>query len=579
MMDREAQLTALADSPSVDHQEIMNNNTEWKQIDVPLQERTIIPDGRQIYYETAERIEECTGKDNGTLDKLPDISSVSYFSDGNTLDTTFWLSKAPLVNHAWQNLSRSNISQVFLLIEHFPENEAKNITESYPNLTITSGTNDTKITTLGNQRAHQISFNGTVNDIFGNRTVTGFSLSAVKDNELYRISYFAFADQKDIVKFKPDVEKMIRSFKILSSTDVSTKGKMTQEQPLRLYDNTNKGMEINYTSNWNFNQFSQNRVLFFSPIGFYFMGTSYQVLIDVPSSYDVPTDFVAKLVWWHRFPERNWAKFIEEASSPGPTRTLDEKRNFTEFFKKKGDWEAYAFMPIRLRTINSPNESLMLFLTGATYVLNGRLCEVVQSTDTVSSPPPRLSILPLTNISSFGPSEEKQIEVRVNSFSDIPYTVVFENQTKGVVSATFDPPSIQVPASGFSTTQLNLKRIPYSTWIDFTWTGFKRASSWTTETQTIPIAAETTISSPQENRTFSFENKTVSANFSNRFANSMIEGSSVTVTALNWPDYLMNSISILSSPVSVLVPVAGVIGGIITWFLKREKEKREEKRR
>jgi hypothetical protein len=47
--------------------------------------------------------------------------------------------------------------------------------------------------------------------------------------------------------------------------------------------------------------------------------------------------------------------------------------------------------------------------------------------------------------------------------------------------------------------------------------------------------------------------------------NSTIEGSSITITTLNWPEYSIN----LSSPVSVFVPIAGVIGGVIAWFLKR----------
>lgn len=36
----------------------------------------------------------------------------------------------------------------------------------------------------------------------------------------------------------------------------------------------------------------------------------------------------------------------------------------------------------------------------------------------------------------------------------------------------------------------------------------------------------------------------------------------------------MNIMNALRSPVSVLIPLAGIIGGTIAWFRKREKDKK-----
>jgi hypothetical protein len=96
--------------------------------------------------------------------------------------------------------------------------------------------------------------------------------------------------------------------------------------------NTNKTINIEHPSDWGFYDGRASSVLFFSPINFYLMGTGYIILIDVPSSYNALTDFVAKVIWWHNLFDRKWFKIIEEVSGGGPTRTLEEVPNFKEFF-------------------------------------------------------------------------------------------------------------------------------------------------------------------------------------------------------------------------------------------------------
>jgi hypothetical protein len=93
-----------------------------------------------------------------------------------------------------------------------------------------------------------------------------------------------------------------------------------------------------------------------------------------------------------------------------------------------------------------------------------------------------------------------------------------------------------------------------------------------TKTETIPITAHTNRSQLTEFVLFSFENKNM--NVSKPAVISRMEGSALTITAYSWSDYIMNIMNALHSPISVLVPPAGVIGGIITWFLKRETDKK-----
>jgi hypothetical protein len=343
----------------------------------------------------------------------------------------------------------------------------------------------TNITEIPDKIATKIFFDASTSatdTTFGrHRNITGFLEITGIDNQFYRS--IAFTDTNSSI-IDTQTAEIIRSFQKLSSTDGQTEPQKTgpnNNTSTAPYDNPTKGITLRYPSGWGYYDYpTGNRVLFYSPIDFYFMGTSYIILVDVPSSYDGPTDFISKAMWWHKFSGGKWAKIIEETSSAGPTRTL-ESYNFTEFFKKKENWEGHVFMPISLQTLNSPNEYIMVFLTGGTYVLNGLLCDVFQSTDTVYSPPPKLSILLSSNSSSvdpsmpiypligppISPSQKKSIEVMVKSYSDIPYTITFDTSPleSEIVDISFTNSTLDIPRSGWVTTQLDIESKWNLVWI------------------------------------------------------------------------------------------------------------------
>jgi hypothetical protein len=601
IVNQGSSLTVIAGSSPVDRQVITNYNNVWIQKNVTSQNTTEIPDHRRIYYNTATHMSQCNGSD--IFDKLPNITSISYLTDGNTLDTTFWLSSLPLINHTLQDESEaaSKIDQVFLYIEHddisnyihkefdqLINDERKFIEEKrYPRVKVINHSS----TKIDSNPVARIFFNGTINDTMNNpnlgqRNITALEEFTIKDKEIYRILYLAEPKDFDDEKYEQVIEHMISSFQILDASNIQTKNNNTLSQAMNINNTTasteaftssssseqinneekfltytGKGMRIEYPSNWGLYHRSSS-VLLFSPISEYLMGTGYIILIDVPSTYDTPTDFVAKVISWYKLNDRNWTKLIEEVSTEQPTRTLEQDPDFREFFNKTENWEAYAFIPINLRTINSPNQYLMVFLSEATYLKNGLLCELVQSTDQVSSPPPRITILPSSNSSSMGPQQEKRIEVTAKSFSNIPYTINFKNHYSEKVHATFNPSVIRIPAAGWNTSQLTVKAI----WNPIPWNS-------PSVTETIPIVAQTNRSQLEEGNYVSFN---TNVSISRPAAVSKIETSSLTITVFNWPDYIMNSLTSLSTPVSVFVTLAGLFGGIIAWFLKRETDKRSK---
>lgn len=85
-VDKDLSLVALADSPRIGHQEIKIDSSNWTQSgDVPSQNGTVLPDGRKIYYKTANDIADCKGiypKNIDIIGTLPNIESVGYLSDG-----------------------------------------------------------------------------------------------------------------------------------------------------------------------------------------------------------------------------------------------------------------------------------------------------------------------------------------------------------------------------------------------------------------------------------------------------------------------------------------------------------------
>jgi hypothetical protein len=224
------QVIASADSFRTDHQEINNDNATWEHIKVDEQAGTTLFDGRKIYYKTANNKTDCEGTDHNNMDiigSLPNVNSVSYLSDGNTLNTTFWLSKKPLINHTWQDKSeQSRISQMFLFTESFNaskfknksnatliEDERENIINRFKFIV----NNITNISEPNNKFIGRLFFNGTSENetIFGLRNITGFDWFGMKDDKFFRVLYLAEPRDFRNENNTEIIEEKIDSFQIV----------------------------------------------------------------------------------------------------------------------------------------------------------------------------------------------------------------------------------------------------------------------------------------------------------------------------------------------------------------------------
>lgn len=316
-------------------------------------------------------------------------------------------------------------------------------------------------------------------------------------------------------------------------------------------------MEIKYPADWgNVHTEIPPREIFFSTVkGPYLLGTGYLTSIVVPSVYKEinSTGYVAKVMWWDSLYNRTWFKLVDEISSKGNTRTVEElpnDRNYSEREKNGYGPSPYVFLSMDLRKINSPKHYLMVFGTEAKYINNGHICDLIEKSNQVSVPAPKFSILPSVNSSVIGPSEGKTIEVKVRSFMDVRSIVLLSANSTYFVNASFSPSRITIQPLGWADSELTIKGTGKAT--------FEPASI----TQTIPISAEVRL--PYG----SFFNFNTNVLISTPAAAPKPEIVGLTITVFNLYDYIIHLINSLGSTINVVAVIAGLVGGVVGWFLK-----------
>lgn len=573
-------IVALAISPSFNHQEI-ENSPKWMLVN-GKERAEDIHDGRKIFFNNSPKLSQCT--DISLFKKLPNITSVSYSSDGNILNTTFWLSQRPLVNDYYQNSERaSEIRQVsvHLYVEEMATSQYRTLNETiaaeerflrehYHDVSNTEITTN-RTTKLGSNDAAEIEFTGNLNyTTLGHPEVRGKDTFMTKGNKLIRILYLAEPD--DYLNQLPNITEMLRSFRTSNDTKIEgnnpqapgdiniTSAGTVPDKNTNFKNYSTDGVTISYPSDWGIIEGVNPKATFFSPVkGPLLTGLGYIVSLDVPSVYEADTDFVAKVTWSDRLYNRTWVNLLEETSLAGTTRTLQEIPNFTDSFEEQKNYarpKPHALVPIDLGLANSPTQYLMVFITESRIIRNGFLCDLIQKTGQVSAPPPKFIISPSVNSTSIGPRETETIEVKVTSLSDIPYTIFLKPDSSKYMDATFSPSKINVPPSGWANSRLTIKS-----------NGTTALDSTVTETLRIVVQPEQLAE--VGNRIAFNTNRSVETSPA-PIPN--IYSIGLTITVFNSVDNALHVLSSISTPVSVAVALAGVIGGGIGWLLQRTKK-------
>jgi hypothetical protein len=552
----------LADSPSFTRQEI-DIEKPWDILNTGAGSIRI-PDGRSLYFEGSTNPAYCMLQ-NFTI---PDLSSVSFISDGERLNTTFWLNgqfkappydkygDSPFINdteihqqHFWIstfNAKGKNLSQ--LADDDISDHRKNNFT--------LKGSNETR---LANTIAQNLEFTGLSNrtdPIFGTHNITVLEILMVKENEAYRLTYAA--EPIDYPDGLYTIQKMVDSFRI----DQTIAKDSALEKGFYMYSNSQNEFTILYPSNWGKIESTDSKepnVRFFSPInGPYMTDKTYLITFLVPSVYGSQTGYVNRLKW--SIANGTWIERFEERSSDFKLRPLSVKSgNQTSY--QIGD--NFVQLPVDLRLMGLPNQYDIIFVTTERFIKNGRLCDWSDPSNVVSLPPPKFSITAETNSLVIGPGEIKNILINVHSHTNIPSNITLSTSQdeNALFHTTITPHEIVVPPNGSSSATMSIDGGWDSAWNPAPIPHFLRIHAEITLPQFVSYG-DIPVRTPNE---------------------PINEQTELVITELNLGSYsfdIWNHLNpVLSSLLTIVTTIIGFIGGwkSVDHFRKKSRKNDEDK--
>ena len=194
--------------------------------------------------------------------------------------------------------------------------------------------------------------------------------------------------------------------------------------------------------------------------------TAYGMLIDV--DYNINTgwngfDYLSKI--YHKNNTQTWIYQLEEQTSDGSSRILEQKNNITQFFDANN--QNYVYVTLDLKKINFPKEFLIVFFTDYDYQDNksDSYQEITDFSDIVFIPPPKFQLTTLPNNILLRPGEEETIQININTSNHIikPDVLFFTENKSEIIHSFVRPNIIEIPASGFVTSNLYIKALNNAT--------------------------------------------------------------------------------------------------------------------
>ena len=487
-------------SPSFVRQEINDGTNDW-----------ILATSNKLLE--ARNISECA-EWNPSLKQYsfpsPDIQSVSYISDGKTLNATLWLSdkfaKTPLpVNDslASSNSQKDTFQERFtIFVQKLPShnvtlNEHINNTLSLYRESLIKNFNltDFKViqlnlnNTLWNNTAHKILYSAFSEKY--NIDLRVMEVWTLNGDKAFLIRYIAEAQKYDL--YLPTIQKMIDSVDI--GIDSITRN-MNFTSDFLSYKSPRLGLKILYPSNWTIaeeNNNNDNNISsimlsspyehpplndtlssspfknFFSPYeepsltnilssdkveNFSWVGARYVVAMDINSVYDKGSDYLVQVGWNKALGQNQWVMRLTEQSTTSGIKVLYENNNYTGFYDKDGNYIALSF---DLHTLNFPDQYRLVSYVDVYYLKNNRLCTLHDPTSHVPFPPPKFYISTSPNYILLRPGEQKEIQLRLNSTAYSPSNATFSTNQTEDLKMTFTPNRTSVPANGMVVSSLRVE--------------------------------------------------------------------------------------------------------------------------
>jgi hypothetical protein len=301
--------------------------------------------------------------------------------------------------------------------------------------------------------------------------------------------------------------------------------------------------------------------------------------VDIDSVHDAGTDYRIKIL---RTPNDdnnantssegwNWTKQVQEVSAFDKIRVLKQDKNFASFYRS-GD--PYILFSFDLNSVNSPRQYKAVFYITDYYVINHRLCRLIDTTNWVIIPPPDfdISIKPSSSI-VLRPNEERTVQLQIKGNTDLQseavvtttaaaitntLTVASQSNNTNItdnnllygnkdISMQFTPDKVPVPPSGVGTSTVYIKALQNAT----------------AKLYTFPITTNISFPTSIMNRGGEIFNNSRSVN--------VMESANLTLTVLppyTFDEQMNNFVTAWIAPISgVWSFIAGVGAVVVPLFL------------
>lgn len=226
-------------SPAFERQEIKDVAGDWYL--EPAAPTNVMEvqdhDGKIFHVKVATNISQCRDTDGFPF---PDIAGVSYFSDGKSLNGTYWLTSPIIEPPLNDSLDTGHRKLVDIRVTDLPNQNTTLETFSnqfVKNLEYYYGPLQPILTSLGGKPAYGVVYN------YSKEKSIGTSIWTIKDDKVYNFTYVAESTEfKDNL---PTIRKMVNSFEFGQPTS-----QINRTDQFSKYENTDHGIRIELPSYW-----------------------------------------------------------------------------------------------------------------------------------------------------------------------------------------------------------------------------------------------------------------------------------------------------------------------------------------
>jgi len=272
-------------------------------------------------------------------------------------------------------------------------------------------------------------------------------------------------------------------------------------------------------------------------------GLDYLMYIDVDSNNKTGfegADYAVLIRWDNN--TNTWFRDLVEFSAYNKDKVVTEQKNYTGFFDVEKN---SVFLSIKLDEIGYPNQYNVAFS------VEDSVNEITDTTAWLPIPPPIVDISTLPSSLVLRPGDEKTIELRVNSSTNLQPEVLLHTNKKTNDDVILDirPNRTYIPSYGFTTSQLHVKVL-------------QNAKN---QTHTLPIFADMHFPLERLKSPGMIINKTSFLTIS-------------VLPSLTVPEYINDELSIWGSPVKQIIGLVTAIGslgfgGLILNKIRKKRQK------